>query len=82
MTDIVERLRNVNYFLGKIIIADNDNHIDTAELVSEAADEVDRLRSALRLILPIAKGYASDHRVGSNAEYCQYAESVLSEVTK
>lgn len=32
---------------------------------------------ALRLILPMAKGYASEHPVGSNQAYVEHAENVL-----
>lgn len=32
---------------------------------------------ALRLTLPMAKGYAAQHKVGSNAKYIEYAEEQL-----
>lgn len=34
---------------------------------------------ALRLILPLAKGYAAEHQVGSNATYVRQAELLLDE---
>lgn len=37
------------------------------------------LYEALQLILPLAKGYASANRVGSNAEYIAEAEQALSQ---
>ena len=37
-------------------------------------------RAALELILPLAKGYAADHPVGSNAEYVKEAEAALARV--
>ena len=40
------------------------------------------LKNALRLVLPMAKGYAAEHRVGSNAEYVLAAEEILVEVDK
>lgn len=40
----------------------------------------DKLEEALRLILPLAKGYASAHPVGSNAEYIAYAQEILESV--
>lgn len=46
----------------------------------EAENNAERLKAvieALRLILPMAKGYASEHRVGSNAEYVLAAEEAL-----
>jgi chromosome segregation ATPase len=39
---------------------------------------VSTLENALRLILPMAKGYASEHPVGSNQEYVEEAERALS----
>jgi hypothetical protein len=33
--------------------------------------------AALQLVLPMAKGYASEHRVGSNADYVRHADDVL-----
>lgn len=38
---------------------------------------VSTVRDALRLILPLAKGYAHAHPVGSNARHIQEAEAVL-----
>ena len=35
------------------------------------------LREALELVLPLAKGYAHAHPVGSNAEYVRFAEEML-----
>ena len=39
--------------------------------------ERDVLTDTLRLILPLAKGYAAAHAVGSNAEYVALAEAAL-----
>lgn len=39
--------------------------------------ERDAARAALRLILPLAKGYAAAHPVGSNADYVAAAEAAL-----
>ena len=36
-----------------------------------------RLEEALRLVLPLAKGYAAEHPLGSNAAYVAEAENVL-----
>lgn len=38
---------------------------------------VEMLRRTLKLILPMAKGYAAEHPVGSNDEYVKEAERVL-----
>ena len=35
------------------------------------------MREALVLILPLAKGYAAEHPVGSNQEYVTHAETIL-----
>lgn len=40
------------------------------------AGEVEDAEKALTLILPLAKGYAAAHRVGSNSEYISYAEGI------
>ena len=39
--------------------------------------DVDNLEEALRLILPMAKGYAAMHDVGSNKKYIEKAERLL-----
>jgi hypothetical protein len=49
----------------------------TSAMWSEAEEECDRLAEALRLILPLAKGYAAANDVGSNQEYVRAAEAVL-----
>lgn len=40
--------------------------------------QIEGLRSKLELILPLAKGYAAEHPVGSNLEYVKSVESLLS----
>lgn len=50
---------------------------DGSRWVTEEA--FNELVTALRLILPLAKGYAAEHPVGSNALYVATAESVLDE---
>ena len=37
----------------------------------------DRLRIALGIVLPMAKGYAAEHPVGSNAEYVLQADAAF-----
>jgi len=44
-------------------------------LGQRAALEIERLRDALRLILPMAKGYAHQNPVGSNQDYVSQAEA-------
>ena len=41
------------------------------------ADDPARLAAALRLILPMVKGYAAAHPVGSNADYVAIAQDVV-----
>ena len=41
--------------------------------------ECERLRNALALILPMAKGYAHAHPVGSNLKYIKTAELLLND---
>lgn len=47
------------------------------ELLSDMELQRDTLASALRLILPLAKGYAAEHPVGSNERYVIEAELLL-----
>ncbi len=35
------------------------------------------LAEALRLVIPLAKGYSAEHRVGSNQVYIEQAEATL-----
>lgn len=44
--------------------------------IARLTRERDDLREALVLILPLAKGYAHAHKVGSNAKYVALAERV------
>lgn len=64
----------------------NDFHYTTVCVVEEGEDATSNARAiavlpevldALRLILPLAKGYAAAHRVGSNAAYVAAAEAAL-----
>lgn len=48
-----------------------------AELMEQAAGEIEGLEFALRLILPMAKGYAYQHQVGINREMIEHAEAAL-----
>lgn len=69
----VERDRLTRYFLGV-----DDAPADTLLAQNEAlVAERDALMDTLRLILPLAKGYAAANPVGSNAEYVTTAEAVL-----
>lgn len=47
------------------------------EVVSDMETQRSTLVSALRLILPLAKGYAAEHPVGSNERYVIEAELLL-----
>lgn len=42
-----------------------------------AESESDRLEEALKLILPLAKGYVAKNRVGSNEKYIEIADAML-----
>lgn len=61
---------------------------DTSQLISEAnaklivkcVNHQDELVEALRLILPLAKGYSASHPVGSNDKYVSIAEEVLAKI--
>ena len=41
--------------------------------------KAERMEAALRLILPMAKGYAMENDVGSNRRYIQISEDLLKE---
>lgn len=54
----------------------NMNYVlDKCRAAHEA--EVNELREIIRLILPLAKGYASQNDVGSNMKYVEIAEEAL-----
>jgi hypothetical protein len=36
----------------------------------------DKLLHVIQLILPLARGYANTHQVGSNQDYIKYAEEI------
>ena len=46
-------------------------------LLAEKEKEIGRLRKIVELILPLAKGYVKDNRVGSNERYLEQAEAEL-----
>jgi hypothetical protein len=37
----------------------------------------EKLLEALELILPLAKGYVANHKVGSNEDYISFAEDTI-----
>jgi hypothetical protein len=47
-------------------------------LIRPAAPSDSEMRDAISLILPLAKGYAAAHPVGSNQAYVDYVESLVS----
>lgn len=49
-----------------------------AALAASPQPAEDKLRDAISLILPLAKGYAAAHPVGSNQAYVDYVESFVS----
>ena len=49
-----------------------------AHLIAAAPD----LLAALQLILPLAKGYAYQHQVGSNQAYCEQAELAIAKAVQ
>ncbi len=44
---------------------------------TKAREERDEARAIVRLILPMAKGYASKHRVGNNQAFVESAEEYI-----
>lgn len=67
----------------RTLLAERDALIhDNAEYVGAAnalATENERLREALRLTLPMAKGYATVNPVGSNQQCIEQAEAALTQ---
>tara|TARA_R110002074_G_C12558458_1_gene667666 strand:+ start:44235 stop:45113 length:879 start_codon:yes stop_codon:yes gene_type:complete len=62
---------------------DMERRADKAEAERDAAiARVEKLEAVLSLILPLAKGYAAQNRVGSNAEYIASAEETLASLTE
>lgn len=64
------------------IVGDIGEQIDALgkralEIIGELQTERGILRDSLRLVLPLAKGYAAAHRVGSNQAICDIAEAAL-----
>ena len=64
-----------------LTIVDDVSEAD-AKLIAKApemAERLAKLEDALLLILPLAKGYAAEHPVGSNQVYVDQAEKVTKE---
>jgi len=51
--------------------------VDCEWMAQEVREYVEELEYILKLILPMAKGYAAAHPVGSNSEYIKEAENIL-----
>jgi hypothetical protein len=58
------------------VVAMLDHHEEA--LLRPAAPSDSEMRDAISLILPLAKGYAAAHPVGSNQAYVDYVESLVS----
>jgi hypothetical protein len=56
---------------------DGDPHGECAVEIHRLTAQSDELLAALKLILPLAKGYAHQHRVGSNQAYCDQADAAI-----
>ena len=56
------------------IVTDLQNKLDEAK--TPMGGEVEALREALNLILPLAKGYVAKNNVGSNQSYIEHAEAL------
>ena len=68
---------------GTVLTSDSKVSLkDIAYMANDRAfllAELERLQEALRLILPLAKGYAHAHPVGSNQEYVNDARAILAQ---
>jgi hypothetical protein len=56
-------------------VSSSDAHV--LRLCAQALRDAQGEREVLELILPLAKGYAADHPVGSNHSYIEIAERAL-----
>jgi hypothetical protein len=54
--------------------------VEACRLAISALQQRERLVDALKLILPMAKGYAYEHNVGSNQKYVLETEQLLAEI--
>jgi len=61
------------YYTTVCIVEEGEQATANARSIAALPDVLD----ALRLILPLAKGYAAANRVGSNAAYVAAAEAAL-----
>ena len=73
--EIIERNLNVQ---GYVIAP---KRTEAAAELESANARIEELVEALELILPLAKGYAHAHKVGSNAKYVRFAEEVVANAT-
>ena len=66
----------------KIHFAEHEQNVLTIQMILEAKiqSKIKMLVEALILILPLAKGYAAEHSVGSNQIYVTEAETALAKV--
>ena len=63
---------------GKPVYTWCDEGDANAKLIAAAPE----LLEALKLVLPLAKGYAAEHLIGSNSAYCQQADEVIAKATE
>lgn len=62
----------------KVLEAVGRHHgFDPAEVIAEIEKQRDELLAALKLVLPMAKGYAAEHQFGKNDEHCMAAVSAI-----
>ena len=70
---------------AKKVFTDDLDDIEEKEIFNQARHECilvslkqqEKLLEALELILPLAKGYVANHKVGSNEDYISFAEDTI-----
>ena len=83
-----EMVQQLNEKHGWFEFRDAQSDVSNA-FANEAIERSERIRAAapdllaaLQLILPLAKGYAYQHQVGSNQAYCEQAELAIAKAVQ
>ena len=83
-----EMVQQLNEKHGWFEFRDAQSDVSNA-FANEAIERYERIRAAapdllaaLQLILPLAKGYAYQHQVGSNQAYCEQAELAIAKAVQ
>lgn len=73
----VEKINKLLDLMGAPATMDNGSPYNIAGRLSALTVKNAKLREALDVVLPMAKGYAAEHPVGSNQSYISHAQAAL-----